>query len=274
MWIEIFRSGEQTDSNGSKASFTDMDIQEMADNYNQKLLEEDGFSAPLVKGHPKNDSPAHGWIEKLARRKNMLYAKLGNLSDTMISNIENGAFKKVSVALYPDNLLKHVGLLGGAQPAVKGLRNVEFAEHIPTVFENEIEKLKKENDELKQKLFQDNVKSIQSKHKEFAESMIKEKKIFMPAQKDNLLKILKLSSNFSEPFDDNIIDLFDNINSSDIHEILPQKEVEEHKISFTENVNEDRLRIHTNALKIMKNTPELNYEEAAIKAVSEFTNEI
>jgi hypothetical protein len=96
----------------------------------------------------------------------------------------------------------------------------------------------------------------------------------MPAHKDDLVNILELSSNYSEPFDDKIISLFENINRNGLDQELPMYDPNDDQVKFSENVDEQRLKIHSNALKILKNKPELNYEEAAMKAVSEFTHEL
>ncbi len=126
MWIEVFKSGEQKDSSGKLRKFTDDMLDKIANLYNGKVKESGSFEAPLVKGHPKTDDPAYGWIEKLKRKGNVLLAKLKDVSETVVDEVKNGLFKKISIALYPDLMLRHVGLLGASAPAVKGLRNVEF----------------------------------------------------------------------------------------------------------------------------------------------------
>ena len=42
--------------------------------------------------------------------------------------VKSGAFKKRSISISPDFKLNHVGFLGAAAPAVKGLKDVEFSE--------------------------------------------------------------------------------------------------------------------------------------------------
>ncbi len=135
MWIEIFRTGTFTDSNGVTQTFTADDLDLIVLLYNQRVEEDSSALAPVVKGHPETDSPAYAWVERLARRGDILYAKLKNISNELIDEVKQGKYRRVSISLYPDLMLKHVGLLGGATPAVKGLQPVEFVEF---TFEKEL----------------------------------------------------------------------------------------------------------------------------------------
>jgi len=130
MWIEVFKSGEHKDSSGKLRKFTDDMLDKMVSLYNGKVSESTSFEAPLVKGHPKTDDPAYGWISKLKRKGSTLLAKLKNVSSEIIEDVKKGLFKKISIALYPDLMLRHVGMLGATAPAVQGLKNVEFEEFI------------------------------------------------------------------------------------------------------------------------------------------------
>lgn len=128
MWIEIFKTGSHTDFSGSKESYDTSKLDYMAQTYNTRLAQDASQEAPLVKGHPKTEDPAYGWIEKLARKGDRLFAKIRNLAPQIIDEIKQGMYKKVSIALYPDLMLRHIGLLGAVQPAVKGLKPVAFAD--------------------------------------------------------------------------------------------------------------------------------------------------
>lgn len=127
MWIEAFKSGVHTDRSGKTIEFSAGKLDEIARLYNSRRETDSSSEAPLVKGHPATDSPAFGWVEKLARRGTKLLAKIKNISPALAEEIKKGAFRRVSVAFYPDYSLRHIGLLGGAAPAVKGLAPVEFA---------------------------------------------------------------------------------------------------------------------------------------------------
>lgn len=128
MWIEIFKSGSHTDSQGKQTNYSNEDISFIAEKYNQAVANDTALEAPVVIGHPRDNSPAYGWVERLARRGEKLLARLKNLSPELIDAVQNGSFRKVSISLYPDMMLRHIGLLGGAAPSVKGLKNVSFSD--------------------------------------------------------------------------------------------------------------------------------------------------
>ena len=128
MWIEIFKTGTHTDSGGNTQDYSPEDLDRIASLYNTKSQENSSNEAPVVKGHPKTDDPAYGWVEALRRRGNVLMAKLKDLTPEFTDQIKQGMFKKVSIALYPDLTLRHIGFLGAATPAVEGLKPVTFAE--------------------------------------------------------------------------------------------------------------------------------------------------
>ena len=122
-WIEVFRTGTHKSQNGVEQTYTEAHLDMICKKYN----EQSDHKAPLVIGHPQVDDPAYGWIEELKRVKDRLMAYVEPVSEKIITAVESGMFKRVSIALYADNLLRHVGLLGAAPPAVKGLAPVEFA---------------------------------------------------------------------------------------------------------------------------------------------------
>ena len=82
----------------------------------------------MVIGHPKTDSPAYGWVEALKREGKTLLAKLKQVQPDFAELVRAGRYKKRSICLNGDGSLRHVGFLGGAPPAVKGLAEVRFAE--------------------------------------------------------------------------------------------------------------------------------------------------
>lgn len=127
MWIEIFKTGVHTDSNGNTRVWTEEDLDKIVETYNNQP-DEERHDAPVVIGHPVTDSPAYGWVEKLERRGKVLYAKLKDLAKEFVDWVRKGLYKKRSIALYDNLLLKHVGFLGGVPPAVKGLADPKFDE--------------------------------------------------------------------------------------------------------------------------------------------------
>lgn len=121
-WKEVFRAGQQTDSSGETQQWTIEDLDKIAHQYNSQEMHD----APVVVGHPRDDSPAYGWIKELKREGEMLLAYMDEVDSGLSKLINEGRYKKVSIALYPDWTLRHIGFLGAIPPAVKGLKDVEY----------------------------------------------------------------------------------------------------------------------------------------------------
>ncbi|CAN2042519.1 Peptidase [Candidatus Magnetomoraceae bacterium gMMP-15] len=121
MWIEIFKTGTHTSSNGHSKTWTINDLDKMVKQYDPLKRE-----APLVLGHPENNAPAYGWVEALKRQGNILLAKFKDIVPEFKNIVNEGLYKKRSISLYPDKSLRHVGFLGAAQPAVPGLKDFKF----------------------------------------------------------------------------------------------------------------------------------------------------
>ena len=126
IWKEVFRTGEQTDANGNTKNWTETDLDLIVAKYNNQ--NPDGrHDAPVVIGHPVNNSPAYAWVQELKRAGNTMFAKFTQIEPQFEDLIKEGRFKKVSIALYPDMMLRHVGFLGAIPPAVKGLKDANFS---------------------------------------------------------------------------------------------------------------------------------------------------
>lgn len=92
--------------------------------------------APLVRGHPDGDNPEEGEILALVAVGGSLYC-IGNVSDSLYSDVKANRFISVSLALYlpdaEDNPMpgffypKHCGFLGAVGPAVRGMQPPSFA---------------------------------------------------------------------------------------------------------------------------------------------------
>lgn len=125
--IQVFKVGEQTDSAGNTYEWTEEDVKFIANFYNEMLATDPSMIAPLCKGHPEDDAPAFGWVKSLSfNEENGILEATIDFNETIVEEIKGGMFKKVSIALYDDKLLRHIGMLGAAAPAVKGLEPVEF----------------------------------------------------------------------------------------------------------------------------------------------------
>lgn len=130
--FEICRPGTFMDASGRIIPVTEDALREMALGYNTKVRR-----APLVVGHPKTDDPAYGWVRELEYRDGALLALPEQVDEKFEDAVKGGRFPNRSAAFFvpstPNNptpgryYLKHVGFLGAAQPAVDGLRPVEFS---------------------------------------------------------------------------------------------------------------------------------------------------
>ncbi|HPN39478.1 MAG TPA: hypothetical protein PL041_13840 [Melioribacteraceae bacterium] len=76
-WIPFFKTGVQTDSLGREKIWTSEEVDKSVNNYN-KLKQED--KRPIVIGHPNNNLPIVGFIEKVKRVGDTLYALPGKVS--------------------------------------------------------------------------------------------------------------------------------------------------------------------------------------------------
>ncbi|GAB1372765.1 hypothetical protein MASR1M45_28280 [Candidatus Kapaibacterium sp.] len=125
MWKEVFKAGKHTDANGNEREWSSEDIDAIISKYNNQMPD-DKHEAPVVIGHPVNNSPAYAWVESLKKDGETLLAKFTQIDPEFEQLIKEGRYKKVSIALYPDMMLRHIGFLGAIPPAVKGLKDSEF----------------------------------------------------------------------------------------------------------------------------------------------------
>jgi hypothetical protein len=123
MVFEIFSSGQHTSDKGITKDYSADDLNFIASNYNPSESE-----APIVIGHPVDSSPAYGWIESLKVVGDKLLAKAKDIVPEFLNAVKQGLYKKRSISLDKDGKLRHVGFLGGALPAVKGLADIQFTE--------------------------------------------------------------------------------------------------------------------------------------------------
>lgn len=129
--IEIFRAGTRQDANGNLVTISVDDLRTIAANYKPEFHE-----APIVIGHPKHDNPAYGWIKGLTVDGDVLKAETQQVDSQFAEMVRNGRYKKVSASFYlphssanpkPEGFyLRHVGFLGAAPPAVKGMQDPVF----------------------------------------------------------------------------------------------------------------------------------------------------
>lgn len=122
--LEIFRAGDY----GPKGLWSEEDLDRIANSYDPNLHE-----APVTLDHAQS-GPSLGWVAEVRRTGDRLVARLRGLNDRLVEMLRAGEFKKRSVELYgamPESggpYLKAVSFLGAATPAVKGLRDLIFAD--------------------------------------------------------------------------------------------------------------------------------------------------
>lgn len=125
-WVEVFKGGPQTDSSG-KTMDGDTIIEKALATFDPKTHE-----PPVVVGHPKTDAPAFGWVAALRKAVRngvaVLEARFKDVVPEFAALVKAGMYKKRSIAIDRDGRLRHVGFLGAAAPAVKGLADLKFGD--------------------------------------------------------------------------------------------------------------------------------------------------
>jgi hypothetical protein len=124
--IEVFRVGP------SSRGITAREVDEAVSTYDAEKS-----PAPLVFGHPTSDKPAHGWIAGLRREGDKLLATLKDVSAEAIEKVKAKAFRNRSIAFWhPEHSsnpaagkwgIRHLGLLGAAQPGIPGMKPLTFS---------------------------------------------------------------------------------------------------------------------------------------------------
>ncbi len=131
-WIEVFRAGDY----GERGRWTQAQLDQLAADYDPRR-----HAAPVVLGHPADDAPAYAWVKRLRRAGQSLWAQLEKVDPLFEALLRAGRFAHRSVALYTNfpatggPYLRHLGFLGAAPPALKGLAPLRFAESPSVSFE-------------------------------------------------------------------------------------------------------------------------------------------
>jgi hypothetical protein len=130
--FQIFKVGTHTPMSGNSLIFNENDLNYMAAVYQKNILR-----APLVLGHPANNLPEYGFVNRLFVQGDRLYAE-AKASDALVRMVQAKNYNNVSASFIapnaPDNptpgayYLRHVGFLGAMPPAVKDLAPLAFAE--------------------------------------------------------------------------------------------------------------------------------------------------
>jgi hypothetical protein len=138
-WVQIMRAGTHRDNEGVERRIDSAFLDSVVANFDAEEHE-----PPAVIGHPEMDAPAFGYVNKLRRKGDLLEAQFSDTDSAFEKLVRDGKFKKRSAAFYldptkaPSNrapALRHVGFLGAQPPAIKGLKNIHFAEGQSTTIE-------------------------------------------------------------------------------------------------------------------------------------------
>lgn len=137
--IEIMRAGTHVSSKGMPITFSADDLNMAAIAYSPERKR-----AVLTLGHPSDNLPDLGTIDKLSLVGNRLFAHVSKVAAQAVELVRSKRYKYVSASfngpLAPDNpmpgswYLRHVGMLGAVPPAVKGLAPLEFSMATGRVF--------------------------------------------------------------------------------------------------------------------------------------------
>lgn len=143
-WVEIFRGGERTASNGRKYFFRTEDLDQIVETYSPEK-----FRAPLILGHKtfgRSDRElaeselSFGVASRLKRTGDRLYALFDRVAPEVREWIEQGRIVDRSASFYPPNspnspspgkwALRHIGLLGKTAPSVKNMTPLNLSENL------------------------------------------------------------------------------------------------------------------------------------------------
>ena len=138
-WIQIFKAGKHTSSNGVTAEYGLDFCQAVVDNYNANT---GTHLAPLTLGHkPKSGDPAYGWAKQLRLTDGVIEAELADVDP----EFSTAKYKKVSASFFlPDSPsnptpgspnLRHIAALGAETAGCTGLKNIEFSDDMTGIVE-------------------------------------------------------------------------------------------------------------------------------------------
>jgi hypothetical protein len=299
MWIEIMKSGEHTDSSGANRSFPIEELEMMAALYNEKAGTNASFEAPIVKGHPAHDEPAWGWVKRLARRGEYLLAELKGVMPEFMDEVRKGMYKKISIAIYPDGMLKHIGFLGAAAPAVQGMKPVGFrnegngsiytfsiseVKDIPEGAENDTESLRERVSKLEAMLGEFTVKARNAEkavrnamNRRFVENLGSDGNFVSPADTEMLCELLEFAHELDQSatesqnggsYTSRIRKFAESLVRPGLGIEYKMNAPTDRRSSFDgRNVQPGRMTLHEKAIGICNQNPEMSYENALNQAL-------
>ncbi len=119
-WVDVCRTGEYQDMSGRDVAVDAALLDRLVAVYAA------ADPAPVVVGHPETDAPAYGWVSSLRRVGDRLQARFSDIDDAFRAAVEAQRYTNRSIA-FDGDVLRHIGFLGGAAPAVPGLAPTRFS---------------------------------------------------------------------------------------------------------------------------------------------------
>ncbi len=113
MWIDVFRTGSFTATDGAARYFGKADLDRIIQQYDPRVHE-----APVTVGEVKAGSPAYGWVKALKREGSVLYAEIKAASTEFLEMVKRKVFSKRTVTFYPSGDLRSIGFLGADPPDI------------------------------------------------------------------------------------------------------------------------------------------------------------
>lgn len=130
--VHIFKPGRWTTMAGETIEFSEADLRATAAAFSPAVSK-----APIVIGHPATDDPAQGWVASLQATARGLFAVPAQVDPVFAEAVNAGRYGTVSAKFYRPTdasnpvpgvwYLRHVGVLGAQNPALKGLDDPAFA---------------------------------------------------------------------------------------------------------------------------------------------------
>lgn len=280
MFLEVFKTGNHTDSNGNSCDYTTDSLEKIAGNYRLKLRDNPESEAPIVIGHPKSTDDAKGWVKKLFRRGNSLIADVEILDKEFADSLRAKVYRNVSIALDSNLNFIHLGFLGAVPPAADGLKPMKYSaisdfkmydEDIAELkFDQDLSRLEQENANYRNSIEQYESKLRIIEFSSYVDSIFSETgvKYFSKEQSDSMVSLLemahKLDSYSGGDANSNEVKsiIKDLAKMGRIHEFSKHLGPNLPKNFSSTNLVPDRNLIHLKAIGLMQDNPELSYEEA------------
>lgn len=284
MFLEIFRTGNHTDSKGFTEVYTATNLDSIVSKYAERLSHDPESLAPIVLGHPENHDASKGWVKRLFRRGKSLFANVDFTDNEFKEAIKSKQFRNVSIALDDELNFIHLGFLGAVAPAVKGLNPMKYVSMSEfEVYSNDISEyiFDSYSEELIDKLYdsnreyQEEIKNYQAKirQREFTDYVNSEfdnieLNVFSKTIRKDLIALLEAahnndSNNPDSPTTDVVKSLIKEL-AEFSRRINVGKLVLNDINNFTNEKSSklERNILHSNALELMKANPGLSYDSA------------